>query len=282
MEDNKQEDKVRTDNISKDVVLVATIILALKLKLEKSFAKIIKRIFNNFVSSISSTYSKYGFLPMYDELQTNIENAIAKNYVKVGNAFDDFSRIELGIKKDDEGFNKRLSDIIRIRGYNRANQSTNKIIVTAEKETNKALKLILLAAALSGIVLTNKAIAKQLKNILTLVLGNKVMTIAATETAYAAEQTKVDELDVLYETNAVLPIGERMESMTSNKTWVARFINTRQWHADAHGQRKRLNEPYIVADELLMYPLDDRLGATAKNIINCHCSSIIETKRILR
>lgn len=46
---------------------------------------------------------------------------------------------------------------------------------------------------------------------------------------------------------------------------------TRPHHWDADGQTVLINEPFVVAGERLMFPGDDSLGATAKNLINCRC-----------
>lgn len=53
---------------------------------------------------------------------------------------------------------------------------------------------------------------------------------------------------------------------------------TRESHATASGQVKKLDEPFIVGGEKLMYPLDSSLGASAKNIINCRCTMFYLTK----
>ena len=55
-------------------------------------------------------------------------------------------------------------------------------------------------------------------------------------------------------------------------TWDATLDEvTRPHHWDADGQTVLINEPFIIAGERLMFPGDDSLGATAKNLINCRC-----------
>lgn len=43
-------------------------------------------------------------------------------------------------------------------------------------------------------------------------------------------------------------------------------------HKQTAGQVKLLEEPFVVGDNLMMFPLDTSLGASAKEIVNCRCS----------
>jgi uncharacterized protein with gpF-like domain len=55
-------------------------------------------------------------------------------------------------------------------------------------------------------------------------------------------------------------------------TWDATLDEvTRPHHWEADGQTVPINEPFTVAGEKLMFPGDDSLGATAKNLVNCRC-----------
>jgi hypothetical protein len=45
-------------------------------------------------------------------------------------------------------------------------------------------------------------------------------------------------------------------------------------HEDADGQEQPLDQPFIVDGEMLMYPGDTDLGASAGNVCNCRCSSV--------
>ena len=55
-------------------------------------------------------------------------------------------------------------------------------------------------------------------------------------------------------------------------TWIATMDNrVRDIHNGAHGQTKRMEEPFLVGGELLLHPHDTSLNATARNIIGCRC-----------
>ena len=266
------EERVREDGIDKDIILSATLTLSLKLRLEKRLRKKLGTRYKKYLNEIIRTYEKYGHLPMMVDLRNDIENILNDHYIFVGSAFDSFSRNQLGAK-DDPGFDKRLEALIKVRAFNRAHQSANKVVRTNEKDIDNTLRLVLATAAAAGFILTNKQIARQIKPILAKLFETRINTISPTETAVAAEQTKADELGEMFGMNIFLEDGRRMEEVTARKQWVARFINTRPWHEDAHGQTVDVTSPYIVNGELLMFPTDASLGASPNNVINCYCSS---------
>lgn len=46
---------------------------------------------------------------------------------------------------------------------------------------------------------------------------------------------------------------------------------TRPWHLSADGQVKKIDEPFFVGGEYLMFPMDTSMGASVGNILNCRC-----------
>lgn len=77
------------------------------------------------------------------------------------------------------------------------------------------------------------------------------------------------------EANAIMCYGELADAVKAGKTmkrW--RTIldgRERDAHNEADGLLVSIGEPFEVGGELLMYPLDTSLGATADNIANCRC-----------
>ena len=66
--------------------------------------------------------------------------------------------------------------------------------------------------------------------------------------------------------------AEALERGETRKTWHSLLDRReRKWHHDADGQTVPILEPFEILGELLMYPLDTSLGATADNIANCRC-----------
>jgi hypothetical protein len=71
--------------------------------------------------------------------------------------------------------------------------------------------------------------------------------------------------------------GELADAVREGKTM--KVWNTiidgreREWHNEANQTVLPINEPFEVGGELLMYPLDTSLGASADNIANCRCTA---------
>lgn len=63
---------------------------------------------------------------------------------------------------------------------------------------------------------------------------------------------------------------EMQEQGVEKRMWVSAFLNTRDAHAEAHGQVVGVDEPFNVGGEELMYPQD--ADGSAENVINCQCS----------
>lgn len=79
------------------------------------------------------------------------------------------------------------------------------------------------------------------------------------------------------EANAIMCYGELADAVRDGKTM--KVWNTiidgreREWHNEANQTVLPINEPFEVGGELLMYPLDTSLGASADNIANCRCTA---------
>lgn len=77
------------------------------------------------------------------------------------------------------------------------------------------------------------------------------------------------------EANAIMCYGELADAVKAGKKmkrW--RTIidgKEREWHEEINGVTIPIAEPFEVGGELLMYPLDTSLGASAGNIANCRC-----------
>lgn len=65
-----------------------------------------------------------------------------------------------------------------------------------------------------------------------------------------------------------------MEGLTLEKVWSSvGDARTRPWHADMDGVSTSMDEPFNVDGEDMMYPLDDALGASGKNLYGCRCTT---------
>lgn len=75
------------------------------------------------------------------------------------------------------------------------------------------------------------------------------------------------------ETGSALNFGrqtEMAEQGVEKKMWVATFINTRDSHAEVHGEIVDINDTFDVGGETMEFPHDP--SGSAENVINCQCS----------
>jgi hypothetical protein len=68
----------------------------------------------------------------------------------------------------------------------------------------------------------------------------------------------------------------KQSGVAMRKTWVAGGRDSRPAHAAADGQKVGMDEAFNIGGELLMFPGDVGLGATAGNVINCRCRMVYE------
>jgi len=67
--------------------------------------------------------------------------------------------------------------------------------------------------------------------------------------------------------------GARLEK--SEKKWqTVGGANVRDTHSNVNGQRRPLEEPFLLAGGYLQYPGDGSLGAGTEEIINCRCATV--------
>jgi len=71
--------------------------------------------------------------------------------------------------------------------------------------------------------------------------------------------------------------GIRSTGIPHMKIWSAAFdSNTREWHANANGQRVDMDSAFMVGGEQMDHPGDP--SASGRNVINCRCAVIYEPK----
>lgn len=64
----------------------------------------------------------------------------------------------------------------------------------------------------------------------------------------------------------------KLVSRALDKVWLSLMDGRqRDAHGGAHKQRRRLEQNFTVGGELMSYPGDSSLGASASNLVNCRC-----------
>lgn len=99
-----------------------------------------------------------------------------------------------------------------------------------------------------------------------------------------AESVRIARTEVTQvEASARQAVGETAKSSGLDvwKRWVSTDDErTRPAHREANGQEVRIDEPFIVDGEKLMYPGDSE--GSAGNIINCRCTMVTFTKGTIK
>lgn len=119
-------------------------------------------------------------------------------------------------------------------------------VITAEASLREA-----------GETVTRRTLALVGANLLRTGLLARNTSIATTETQVPAEEAKG-------QTAGIKQLGDKEWHTVGDE-------RVRRHHADADLQLRKTNEPFLVKGELLRWPGDTSLGASASNIINCRC-----------
>ncbi|MFC4768733.1 phage portal protein [Effusibacillus consociatus] len=92
--------------------------------------------------------------------------------------------------------------------------------------------------------------------------------------------TLIARTEVISSSNAGSHFAAEQTELKLEKDWLATpGKRTREWHKKANGQRKKLDEPFVVKGEKLIFPGDSTNGASADNLVQCRCTQTYKTVR---
>ena len=106
--------------------------------------------------------------------------------------------------------------------------------------------------------------------------NGRLTSIVVTETQKAAESTKLIESYDEAGLNPTLAVtgGVIPTAVIAMKEWRdVGDAKVRRGHHAGEVAKVRITEPFMVRGEMLMYPGDGSMGASAGNIINCRCGT---------
>jgi len=250
--------------------------LALKLSLEAGLLISLRGLFGelsgDFVKSVTAT----GAIPSVDDFRQELNRTLNDHYINVSSKFDQQVLDAIGTSEQLARVQQQIIQGNAIHAAIKAPKSAAQISQTSLGNMHEALQTTAIEAAQQGEILNNKQLADRSKLKVDQSFDAKSPVIAATETNNAAEQAKQHEINTIVTTSVVAAEILPTPITIPKKKWSAILDErTRLWHAEADGQVRDFDEPYIVNGELLMHPSDDSLGASPNNIINCRCSSTI-------
>ena len=237
---------------------------AKKMRLEIPFAKDIRRLLKAISDDFYNEYIRSGTVIDVNEYTDDLNAALKKNYRNIANKFKNNLLSEKGINENIEASLKTYIDTHSFR-------QTGLILDTTNELLNRDLQGSIITLSESGQELTNENVADLTWKKNSARAAGRAKTIAETETQNMAETTKQTEADELAIAGAVIA-GVTVANQVLKKRYNANLDEkVRISHAIADGQIRRITEPFIVNGELMMYPSDTSLGASAANTVNCRC-----------
>lgn len=121
---------------------------------------------------------------------------------------------------------------------------------------------------------TNRELASVVTVLLSRVFPVRASIIATLETQRTAESTKlIEAYDAAGLDPTALVTGIGVTTKASKQWQTVGDNRVRSAHRIANGQKKPINQPFVVAGEKLMYPGDTSFGASIANVANCRCNA---------
>lgn len=248
--------------------------LAKKLMLEVKLAKEMRSIFRSVANTSKEMYLANGGRLSVMTFKPQFKDALSKHYRRVFRVFqpdmlDDLSKYSECLHCKDA--NDSLDLYNQTYVATQSDSSSNQIVSTTQKKLNQAYGAALASYLIPdedsdpNITIDRDAVAADAIDNFSSDADSRSAIIATTETQAAAETGKI---------NTVSSVVDPLAASEAEKSW-ATIMDGRERpsHAAANGQVQSLTSPFIVQGELLNYPSDNSLGASASNIIKCRCSA---------
>lgn len=270
-DDDTQPTQEENDKRAKEI---AALMLLWKLSLEERLKPKLTTFFRQIGNDAAAVWIATGNIIRLDTFDIELVTLLRNHYRAVAKKFDDEFKKRivnpdlLAAINADTNIDHRILQYINHQSI----KQSQYILKTTYDDLVDATKKAMIDLAVAGIEPTRENVAKRIKENFKDSTDSRINTIAITETQIPAERVKLIEGEEIANLIAVQtsPIRTKI-----TKKWIAILDErTRHWHAEADGQNKPIDEPYVVNGQLLMHPGDESLGATANNIVNCRCNSI--------
>lgn len=226
--------------------------LGSKLRLEAAFKRDLRPIFASMVRDLLTQFAANGTESDATVYQSELEAALRRHYERVQREFR-------GTVDPDPDLDEALLLIFLLYRNSRAPQQARIITGTNQRMIRDAIATARADLFPQGVT-DSRSIAANAAGVMRSRAPGRIETIALTETQNAAENTKNQEAQ---------------EAERIRKTWVTvGDKRVRPTHRAASGQRRDIDEPFIVGGAALMYPGDMSLGAPIRETAGCRCSAV--------
>lgn len=256
-----------------------------KLRFERMFMGELGLFNRQLVRKTIQEYAQSGRSFQASEMQPALSDMLLNHYNRVGEPFSEqiTDILPQDIQATESETNAILAALAAFFG-GRAPEQSEIITGTNQRDIDASIDQAIMisqeTAAETGALQSRVDIAVLAGAGLSRRLTGRVRGIAALETQAAAEAAKATEAQVLtFQPPSV--VGGSLRESPVTKEWVTvGDERVRQAHVFADSQVVTLNQPFTVGGQQLRWPGDTSLGASAGNVINCRCSSVVDAQSV--
>lgn len=245
----------------------------LKMKLENMMKPGIKRIFSVILKDFRTSVGMNEQPVDSNRYLGAWADLLDTHYRRVQKAFTDVIKSVKQIDDEDSEEEILAMALLAWREQNVGKRS-NWLSETTRANMSEAIRLAREEFAAEGVVPTRRQLALAATAILRKKFASRIDRIAMSETQTSSESTKFTQAEV---GAGITPraLGGGAVLTDKSKTWrTMRDKKVRSQHKQAEGQIKPLTQPFVVANEFLMYPGDSSMGASISNVANCRCVAV--------
>ncbi len=252
-----------------------------KLELEKKLERGLSKINNKIIDGTIREFNDRGL--SFDAFTTedDLVSALKSHYEKTAEFFSTQLTQEL---PSDILITQAEETLIEeaLNGYYgaRSAEQANIITTTTQKNIDNAIAAARQTRDEAGQVLSQREQAREAGARVSRNLKGRQKSIATTETQNAAEAAKATEAEILSGKTASVIAGSAAFGNIPKEWVTVGDQNVRDSHVAADSQVVDISSPFRVGGQLLRYPGDTSLGASAANVINCRCSSIYDATAV--
>lgn len=254
---------------------------------ERSLSRDLVAFFAGLSSDLFASIAATGLPVNTNDYQQELAAILKKNYRRTGAFFSShLNRLLNEVEPDSPEHEELIAEVqeertkieaaillLLIPFYNnQARQQAGFILRTTERVIRDEQIKVLSENALAETQMNQTEVAKEVARMVNRRNRNRVASISDDQISDVAQHSQQVEAQEISKASRQAGI-----SLEPRKTWVdVSDSRVRAAHRRADGQKRGLNELFMVGGELLMHPKDMRHGASLKNTANCRCNSVVE------
>lgn len=247
-----------------------------KMDLEQKLTRELTQLNNRIVGDTVKTFADSGLAFDVSVLVPEYQSMLGEHYVRTAKAFEgqiaDELPVDIAATEDEISI---INQALATYYVARAIEQTAIITDTNQKNIASAILEASETRDEAGKPLSRRDQAQEAGVNTARKLKGRQQSIAITETQNAAETAKATEAEVLAGKQPSVIAASGAPAQV-DKEWVTvGDKNVRDSHVLADSQTRDVSKPFSVDNELLRYPGDTLLGASAKNVMRCRCSSVV-------